>query len=83
MGVGKTIQAISIAYLYRNDWPLLIICPSSLRLTWRDELMNWIKLPEDEIQIFGSSFDDFSLKSNAYIISYNIANRLAGALLRR
>jgi SWI/SNF-related matrix-associated actin-dependent regulator of chromatin subfamily A-like protein 1 len=83
MGVGKTIQAISIAYLYRNDWPLLVICPSSLRLTWRDEIMNWIKLPEEEIQIFGSSFDEFNPKCNAYIISYNIANRLAGALMRR
>ena len=83
MGVGKTIQAISIAYLYRNDWPLLIICPSSLRLTWRDEIMNWIKLPEDQIQIFVSSFDEFSPKCSVYIISYNIANRLSGCLMRR
>jgi SWI/SNF-related matrix-associated actin-dependent regulator 1 of chromatin subfamily A len=43
MGVGKTIQAISIAYLYRKDWPLMVICPSSLRLTWRDEILNWVK----------------------------------------
>jgi SWI/SNF-related matrix-associated actin-dependent regulator 1 of chromatin subfamily A len=58
MGVGKTIQAISIAYLYRKDWPLLIICPSSLRLTWRDEIMTWTKIiQEEQIQIFASSFD--------------------------
>lgn len=31
MGVGKTIQAIAIAYLYRRDWPVVVICPSSLR----------------------------------------------------
>jgi len=30
MGVGKTIQAIGISYLYRDDWPLLIICPSTI-----------------------------------------------------
>ena len=48
MGVGKTIQAISIAYLYRKDWPLLIICPSSLRLTWRDEIMTWTKIIQEE-----------------------------------
>ena len=30
MGVGKTIQAIAIAYLYKADWPLLVIAPSSL-----------------------------------------------------
>lgn len=30
MGVGKTIQAIGITYLYKGDWPLFIVTPSSL-----------------------------------------------------
>lgn len=30
MGVGKTIQAIAIAYHYRGDWPLFIVTPSFL-----------------------------------------------------
>ena len=30
MGVGKTIQAVGLAYIYKNEWPLLIFCPSSL-----------------------------------------------------
>lgn len=30
MGVGKTIQAIGIAWTYREEWPLLIIVPSFL-----------------------------------------------------
>jgi len=30
MGVGKTIEALGIAYIYKDDWPLLIICPASL-----------------------------------------------------
>lgn len=42
MGVGKTIQAISIAYLFKRDWPVLIITPSSLKYSWRDEIMTWI-----------------------------------------
>ena len=42
MGVGKTIQALSIAYMYKKDWPLLIIAPSSLRHVWRDEIQKWI-----------------------------------------
>lgn len=25
MGVGKTIQAIGVSYLYRQEWPLIII----------------------------------------------------------
>jgi SWI/SNF-related matrix-associated actin-dependent regulator 1 of chromatin subfamily A len=43
MGVGKTIQAISIAYLFQKDWPVLIITPSSLKFSWRDEILTWIE----------------------------------------
>ncbi len=51
MGVGKTIQALSIAYIYKTDWPLLIITPSSLRYTWKDEIAKWITTlnPEKDI----------------------------------
>lgn len=35
MGLGKTIQAICVACYYRPEWPLLIITPSSLRITWQ------------------------------------------------
>lgn len=30
MGVGKTIQALAVSWIYKEDWPLLIICPSTL-----------------------------------------------------
>ena len=39
MGVGKTIQAIGIMYAFKLDWPLMIFCPSSLKYTWRDEIL--------------------------------------------
>ncbi|MEN2498511.1 MAG: SWI/SNF-related matrix-associated actin-dependent regulator of chromatin subfamily A-like protein 1, partial [Marteilia pararefringens] len=35
MGLGKTLQAITIALYYSKDWPLLIICPSSLKYCWK------------------------------------------------
>ena len=34
-------QAICIAACYPEDWPLLIICPSALRLQWADALAAW------------------------------------------
>ena len=34
MGLGKTVQAIAIATYYCKEWPLLIVCPSSVRLVW-------------------------------------------------
>ena len=42
MGVGKTLQAIGIMHLYKEDWPLMIFCPSSLKYTWRDEILRWL-----------------------------------------
>ncbi|CAI7828067.1 unnamed protein product, partial [Closterium sp. NIES-53] len=34
MGLGKTVQAIGLAACYRDEWPVLVIAPSSLRLHW-------------------------------------------------
>ncbi|KAL0027354.1 hypothetical protein WJX79_003195 [Trebouxia sp. C0005] len=42
MGVGKTVQAIAIASCYREEWPLLIIVPASMRLVWAEELEKWL-----------------------------------------
>jgi len=42
MGVGKTIQALAVASVYREDWPLVIVCPATLRYNWRDEINKWM-----------------------------------------
>ncbi|ORM40042.1 DNA annealing helicase and endonuclease ZRANB3 [Babesia sp. Xinjiang] len=42
MGLGKTLQALAISAFYWIDWPLLIVCPSSLRFQWRDECIKWL-----------------------------------------
>lgn len=36
MGLGKTVQAICIAAYYRDEWPLLVVAPSSVRFTWAE-----------------------------------------------
>ena len=35
------LQAIAIAVHYANEWPLLVICPTSMSLTWCEELERW------------------------------------------
>ena len=49
MGLGKTLQALSIAFYYKQQWPLLIVVPASLRLPWVDEIEKWFPeiQPED------------------------------------
>ena len=58
MGLGKTIQAIAVAYYYKDEWPLLIVVPSSLRYVWIEELEKWLPdlLPQD-INLVQGGFD--------------------------
>ena len=39
--MGKTLQAIAVARHYRREWPLLVLCPTSMAHTWADELERW------------------------------------------
>ncbi|KAG2372651.1 hypothetical protein C9374_013659 [Naegleria lovaniensis] len=41
MGVGKTLQGFSTMYYFKEDWPLLIICPASLKHNWGKEIEDW------------------------------------------
>ncbi|KAI7838398.1 hypothetical protein COHA_007802 [Chlorella ohadii] len=60
MGLGKTVQAIAVAAAYRDEWPLLIIAPSSLREAWADALHRWLGLTEDKVHIVHSVIADES-----------------------
>lgn len=42
MGLGKTIQAIGILNADPTLRKVLVICPASLRLNWRNEMRRWL-----------------------------------------
>ncbi|OWF39059.1 SWI/SNF-related matrix-associated actin-dependent regulator of chromatin subfamily A-like protein 1 [Mizuhopecten yessoensis] len=42
MGLGKTIQAICLSSYYRDEWPLLIVAPSSVRFAWAQQVQRWL-----------------------------------------
>ena len=44
MGLGKTVQAIAVAACYREEWPVLILVPTSLRGAWEQALVKWLGL---------------------------------------
>jgi len=48
MGLGKTIQGIASTALYRQDWPILVLTPSSARYHWQSEYLNWLGRKEDD-----------------------------------
>ena len=69
MGVGKTIQAISLCYLYREDWPVLIVCPGSMKYLWKGEIQTWLGFKDHRINILNSSKQKISEEAYFYIIN--------------
>lgn len=49
MGLGKTIQAIGVINTDETLKRVLVICPASLKLNWRNEMRRWLIKPKDLI----------------------------------
>jgi SWI/SNF-related matrix-associated actin-dependent regulator 1 of chromatin subfamily A len=78
MGLGKTVQALGIAYYYKKEWPLLIVCPSALRINWKNEIMKWLPdISEEDINIVETAAaDDIEMDQyKVHIISYDLLAR--------
>ena len=66
MGLGKTITALSIMTHYMEEWPLLILCPASLRYTWPQEIEKFIpSIKPSEVYIV-QGFDDADFYENTH-----------------
>ncbi|XP_049848366.1 SWI/SNF-related matrix-associated actin-dependent regulator of chromatin subfamily A-like protein 1 [Schistocerca gregaria] len=74
MGLGKTIQAIAVAMYYLEEWPLLVIAPSSLKNQWASEFERWI--PKLQLHINVVSTAKHWRLSKINIISYDLAKAL-------
>uniref|UniRef100_A0A4W4DN85 Zinc finger, RAN-binding domain containing 3 n=1 Tax=Electrophorus electricus TaxID=8005 RepID=A0A4W4DN85_ELEEL len=71
MGLGKTLQALSVAYLYRQEWPLLIVVPSSLKYPWMEELEHWLpELGPQDINLVQSKAD--IAQSKVTVLGYGL-----------
>ena len=54
MGLGKTVQAIAVAACYREEWPVLILVPTSLRGAWEQALVKWLGLEASDAKSAGA-----------------------------
>jgi len=48
-GTGKTLVAIALCLIYRSEWPLLVICPKTVRFHWKYEFLKWLPLDPQRI----------------------------------
>jgi len=88
MGLGKSVTSLAIMMHYRKEWPLLILCPASLRYTWPVEIEKFIpSLPPSAIYVV-QGFDDADFFENPskrqkiqiVIVTYSLLqNRSAAA----
>jgi len=79
MGLGKTIQAIAVSSYYKPDWPVLVVCPSSVRLNWRAEFCKWMgeHIHEDEVNVILKGSQKIRIHKNekhlkVVVISYGL-----------
>lgn len=74
MGVGKTIEALAICAVYKDNWPILILCPSSLKYNWKNEAEKWLRsfAKRRDIKIVEKQSDDLKSKK-VVIVSYDMA----------
>ena len=66
MGLGKSVTSLAImTHFRRQDWPLLILCPASLRHTWPGEIETFLpSLPPSAVYVV-QGFDDADFYDNA------------------
>ena len=77
MGLGKSLQAIAIATYYIKEWPLLIVCPSSLKYNWKYEILKWLPMiNEIDIQIINSKTELIDKNKCITIINYELLSSL-------
>ncbi|KAK0179340.1 hypothetical protein PV327_005100 [Microctonus hyperodae] len=75
MGLGKTIQALGIAHYYKDDWPLLIVTPSSVRFQWSDVIFEYLpSVPTQHVHQFSNSKDTLG-SEKITITSYDLLAR--------
>uniref|UniRef100_A0A3Q0SW81 Zinc finger RANBP2-type containing 3 n=1 Tax=Amphilophus citrinellus TaxID=61819 RepID=A0A3Q0SW81_AMPCI len=89
MGLGKTVQAIAAAYAFRQEWPLLVVVPSSLKYPWIEELERWIpELQPGDISLVENKSHTMGISSSKVtVLGYGLlttdARHLVEALSRQ
>ena len=67
------LQAIAIAVHYANEWPLLVICPTSMSLTWCEELERWCPfLAPGDINLVRSHHNAELRRARVTVLTYGL-----------
>jgi SNF2 family DNA or RNA helicase len=82
MGLGKSLETIAwLKYRGEELFPILIICPATLKLNWYAEFAKWVPEFVDQIEIV-SGQKPYTVKKPITIMNYDIAYHWYDYLLK-
>ena len=81
MGLGKTIQAIGTINA-TNPNTVLVVCPASLKLNWKNEMVKWL-VSERKIDVVNGGGEQIPNDPDVVIINYDVLTKHAKALQSR
>jgi SWI/SNF-related matrix-associated actin-dependent regulator 1 of chromatin subfamily A len=78
MGLGKTVQACALLSCYRDEWPALILVPTSLREAWRNALQSWLEVEDSDIACVGAASEAWKLDEGKKfnVVPYSLVVKL-------
>lgn len=75
-GLGKMIQTLAVIKLHREKLtPALIVCPTSIKAQWLDQIVRWCGMEGFATQIIMSGKDIALPGFNVYITTYDILKK--------
>ncbi|GMH42394.1 hypothetical protein BSKO_10313 [Bryopsis sp. KO-2023] len=80
MGLGKTVQALGVAQCYKDEWPVLVVTPSSLRDQWAESISQWLGLKRNEVEVASSSGLPSLNGISFFIASYDYVSKQSNDL---
>jgi SWI/SNF-related matrix-associated actin-dependent regulator 1 of chromatin subfamily A len=75
MGLGKTLQAIASACI-TDQFPVLVVCPNSLKYGWANEIKQWTGITDADICIADGGKHKFKANAKWYIMNYDVLEKL-------
>lgn len=75
MGLGKTLQSIAAMLGYRDEWPVLVVCPTALRGNWKAEWKQWAGEMPVALSTGKLVPKLLQTKANVFLISYALVGR--------
>ena len=81
MGLGKTIQAIGVMNA-TNPKTVLVVCPASLKINWKNEMTKWLVADRD-IQIVNGGGEQIPTNPDVVVINYDVLTKHQDAINSR